>query len=88
MLWSRDAHVADGINRDHRNPDYVREFRLPAELRATSDLDEAITGSDLLVVGVPTSGFREVVRKAAATVGPGCRWSAWPRGSRRRRCCG
>jgi len=70
ILWSRSAEVAEGINRDHVNPVYVREFRLAAELRATSDLDEAVAGSDLLVVGVPTSGFREVLRKAGATVRP------------------
>jgi glycerol-3-phosphate dehydrogenase (NAD(P)+) len=70
MLWARSAEVAEGVNRGHANPAYVSEFRLPAELRATSDLDEAVTGCDLLVVGVPTAGFREVVRKAAASLRP------------------
>src|SRR5579862_1577281 len=70
MLWSRAAEVAEGINRDHANPTYVREFRLPEELRATTDLDEAVSGADLLVVGVPAAGFRDVVRKAGAALRP------------------
>jgi glycerol-3-phosphate dehydrogenase (NAD(P)+) len=70
MLWARSAEVADGINRDHVNPAYVSDFRLTAELRATSDLDEAVSGADLLVVGVPTAGFRDVVRKGASALRP------------------
>ena len=70
MLWARSAEVAEGVNRDHVNPAYVSEFRLPADLRATSDVEEAVTGCDLLVVGVPTAGFRDVVRKAGASLRP------------------
>jgi glycerol-3-phosphate dehydrogenase (NAD(P)+) len=70
MLWARSAEVAEGVNRDHANPSYLSEFRLPADLRATSDLGEAVTGCDLLVVGVPTAGFRDVVRKAGASLRP------------------
>ncbi|HVM63876.1 MAG TPA: NAD(P)H-dependent glycerol-3-phosphate dehydrogenase [Acidimicrobiales bacterium] len=69
VLWARTAEVAERINRDHVNPAYVSEFRLAPELRATSDLDEAVAGCDLLVVGVPAAGFRDIARKA----GPGLR---------------
>jgi glycerol-3-phosphate dehydrogenase (NAD(P)+) len=62
LLWARDPDVADGINKDHVNPAYVSEFSLPARLRACSDLVEAATECDLLIVGVPTSAFRAVLR--------------------------
>jgi len=62
VLWARDADVADGINNDHVNPAYVSEFPLPPRLRASSDLVEAATECDLLIVGVPTSAFRAVLR--------------------------
>jgi glycerol-3-phosphate dehydrogenase (NAD(P)+) len=71
VLWARTAEVAEGVNRDHVNPAYVSEFRLPPELRATSDLDEAVADCELLVVGVPAAGLRDIARKA----GPGLR--AW-----------
>jgi len=70
VLWSRTPEVAEGINRDHANPSYVQEFRLPARLRATADLAEAVTDCDLLVVGVPTSSFREVLQRIAPHVRP------------------
>ena len=70
VLWSRSPEVAEGINRDHANPSYVQEFRLPARLRATADLAEAVTDCDLLVVGVPTSSFREVLQRIAPHVRP------------------
>jgi glycerol-3-phosphate dehydrogenase (NAD(P)+) len=70
VLWSRRPEVAEGINRDHANPSYVREFHLPSRLRATADLAEATTDCDLLIVGVPTSSFREVLQQITPHVRP------------------
>jgi len=70
VLWARSTDVAEGINRDHANPSYVQEFRLPARLRATADLAEAVTDCDLLIVGVPTSSFREVLQRIVPHVRP------------------
>ena len=43
---------------------------MPEQLRATSDLAEAVGACDVLIVGVPTSGFRQVLEAAAANVRP------------------
>jgi glycerol-3-phosphate dehydrogenase (NAD(P)+) len=69
-LWARTDEVAEVINRDHTNPTYVQGFRLPSKLRATSDLEEAASACDLLVVGVPTAAFRTVVTEAGRYVRP------------------
>ena len=69
-LWARSDEVADAINRDHTNPAYVQGFRLPAGLRATSDLEGAASECDLLVVGVPTIAFRAVVTEVGRYVRP------------------
>src|SRR5258708_1834047 len=58
VLWARNADVADSVNKEHMNEGYLPGCRLSPRLRATSDLEEAVSEADLLVVGVPTQGFR------------------------------
>lgn len=58
VLWSRRATLAEQIDKDHENGDYLAGYRLPTQLRATADLEEAVRHADLLVVGVPSQGFR------------------------------
>ena len=69
-LWARSAEVAKAVNDDRRNPAYLGDAALPEELSATSDLAEALAEADLLVVGVPTSGFRGVLEEARELVRP------------------
>ena len=70
VLWARDPDVAREIDERHRNEKRVPGFALPEQLRATSDLAEAVGACDVLIVGVPTSGFRQVLEAAAANVRP------------------
>ena len=67
-LWSRDAEIADAINREHRNPKYLKQTVLPANVRATTDLEEAVRDQELLVCAVPSHGVRDVMARAAAHV--------------------
>jgi glycerol-3-phosphate dehydrogenase (NAD(P)+) len=69
-LWARTPDVALAINRDHANPRYVKEFGLPTRLRATGDIEETAADCDLLIVGVPTSAFRSVLRQVAPHLRP------------------
>ncbi len=60
VLWARRPELADTINSTAENPDYLPGHRLPYGLRATPDLEEALADTELLVMGVPSHGFREV----------------------------
>ena len=70
ILWARDAEVAKTIATEHVNPLYLPGFTLTPKLAATSDIEEATCGADLLVVGVPSSGFRRVLVDAAPHMRP------------------
>ena len=48
VLWARDAAVADEVDREHTNKSYLPGFDLPDRLRATADLEEAVTHAELL----------------------------------------
>jgi glycerol-3-phosphate dehydrogenase (NAD(P)+) len=70
VLWARDPEVAHSIDADHQNPKYLPGFALPPSLTATADLTTAVCEADLLVVGVPTSGFRGVLEETVQCVRP------------------
>ncbi len=69
-LWARRPELADAINADHRNVDYLPDFDLPATLRATNDLEEAVRCADVVVMGVPSHGFRTTLATLAGWVRP------------------
>ena len=58
-LWARRPELADSINSDHRNPDYLPDVALAANLRATSDPAEALDGARLVAIAVPAQSLRE-----------------------------
>jgi glycerol-3-phosphate dehydrogenase (NAD(P)+) len=70
VLWARDPEVARAVQHDHENPAYLPGFGLDPALAATSDLEGAVCGADLVVLGVPTSGFRRVLGDAAPYMRP------------------
>ncbi len=69
-LWARRQELADQINDDHRNGDYLADFDLPEALVATADLEEAVTGCDVLVMAVPSQGFRGALEDVSAHLRP------------------
>lgn len=64
VLWARRPELAEAIAVGHENPEYLAGRPLPVALRATSDLAEALDGTDVVVVGVPSHGFRDVLGAA------------------------
>jgi len=69
-LWARDGEVAREIDEKHTNSRYLEGFDLPERLSGTSDLEEAVSDADVLVVGIPSHAFREVLEQAAPHVRP------------------
>jgi glycerol-3-phosphate dehydrogenase (NAD(P)+) len=60
VLWARRPALALAINQERENPDYIPGHTLPDALTATSDLAEAVSGVDAVVMAVPSHGFRDV----------------------------
>jgi len=69
-LWVRDGELAESIDQNQENPIYLPRIRLPEDLRATCDMTEAVTNADLVVMGVPSHGFRTVLEHVAETIKP------------------
>ncbi len=60
VLWARRADLAHTIATEHVNHDYLDGFALPPTLRATHSLEEAVCDADVVVMAVPSHGFRDV----------------------------
>jgi glycerol-3-phosphate dehydrogenase (NAD(P)+) len=70
ILWARNAEVAAEVNESHSNSTYLPGASLARRLRATSDLEEAVRDADVLIVGVPSKGFRATLEEARRWVRP------------------
>jgi len=69
-VWARDPELAREIYERDANSRYLPGFTLPSNLNATADLEKAVHDTDLLVVGVPTHGFRAILADARPYLRP------------------
>ncbi|EUA92385.1 NAD-dependent glycerol-3-phosphate dehydrogenase family protein [Mycobacterium ulcerans str. Harvey] len=59
LQWVRSEATAKDINDNHRNSRYLgNDVVLSETLRATTDFSEAANCADVVVMGVPSHGFR------------------------------
>jgi len=70
VLWARRPEVAQQITADHGNA-YLPDVALPEQLTATADLEEALSEADVVVMGVPSHGFRDVLARGAPAISAG-----------------
>lgn len=69
VLWARRSELAETINLFHENPVYLPDLKLPDQLRASNDLEEVLHGAEVVVMAVPSHGFRAVLRDVAEVAG-------------------
>ena len=71
VLWARSPAPGRAIDRRHENPAYLAGC--PARrLRATDSLAEAVDGAALVMMAVPSHGFRAVLGEMAPSLVSGC----------------
>ena len=61
-FWMRNESQAEQLNLTRENSQYLPNYRLNERIVATSDMADAVKGSGLIFVAVPSSSFRQVVR--------------------------
>jgi glycerol-3-phosphate dehydrogenase (NAD(P)+) len=69
-LWARDPQLAEEVATRHTNERYLPDAELNPELDATDSLERAASSADVLVMAVPSHGFRAVLEQAAPHVRP------------------
>jgi glycerol-3-phosphate dehydrogenase (NAD(P)+) len=69
-IWARDPATVREINERHTNEKYLPGARLPASLVACESIEETVGDIDVLVMGVPSHGFRGVLTRAKPHLRP------------------
>ncbi|MEE8815094.1 MAG: NAD(P)H-dependent glycerol-3-phosphate dehydrogenase [Lachnospiraceae bacterium] len=70
-IWSIDPHEVELINTRHEQTEKLPGTILPEKTKASTDLQEIITGKDLLVLAVPSKFTRSTARSMAPFVAKG-----------------
>lgn len=72
LLWSRRKDLADRMARERENSEYLPGVELPEGLTSTADLQD-LAAASVLIVAVPSHGFRQVLREYLLQVDHGAR---------------
>ena len=64
-LWAREPEVVAAVRESGENSLFLPGHPLPGGVTCTSDLAEALAGAEVVVMAVPSHGFRAVLRSAA-----------------------
>ncbi len=70
-LWSRNAEVVKGINREHENSVYLVGHKLEGRVRATHEISEALRGAELVVLAAPSHAMRELLTRMRGRIALG-----------------
>jgi len=71
VMWAFEPEVAEEVNRRHRNDLFLPDAPLDHALAATTDLEAAVRGAEMVVSAVPSHAVRAVMAGAAPAVRPG-----------------
>ena len=69
-IWARCEETVNEINEHHTNSRYLPGATLNSKLVATHCIEEAVSGCDVLVMGVPSQHFRDVLEQAREHIRP------------------
>lgn len=61
-MWSFDPLVAEEINNERTNKNYLPDLMIPDHITALADLEKAVAGTQTIVMSVPSHAFRENIR--------------------------
>ena len=68
-IWSRNPEHAREIQSARENKRLLPGVMLPERVEVSADIDEAVEGSDYLVLAIPTEFVRETLSSLAPTLG-------------------
>ncbi|MCH3883545.1 NAD(P)H-dependent glycerol-3-phosphate dehydrogenase [Tenacibaculum aquimarinum] len=69
-IWARKQETVDEINEHHTNQKYLPDAQLTRSLKAVNTIKEVVENADLIVMGIPSQNFREVLLQAKPHIRP------------------
>jgi glycerol-3-phosphate dehydrogenase (NAD(P)+) len=62
-IWAREKEVTAGINKNHINPEYLSDVKLPNIVKASNSIEEALKNTEMVVFATPSHALREVAKR-------------------------
>jgi len=69
-LWAREPDVVQAVRERRENTLYLPGHLLPEALICTGDLSQALAGAEIVIMAVPSHGFRDVLRRGRPHLPP------------------
>lgn len=71
VLWARRRELVDELRTTRVNSRYLPGHRVHDELQLTDDVVDAVRDASLVVMAVPSAGFRDIARMLSLHLEPG-----------------
>lgn len=69
-LWTRDLNTVEEINTFHTNEKYLPKAILHKGLKASNSIKDTVKNADVIIMGIPSQSFREVLEEAKPHIRP------------------
>ena len=69
-IWARRPETVEEINTQHTNEKYLPQARLTSSLKASNSIQDTVKDADVVVMGIPSQSFREVLQTARPHIRP------------------
>jgi len=70
LMWGRNSDVVEEINSSHTNQKFLPSAKLPTEIRATTNVEDALAFSSNIVLAVPAQSLRANLRTWRPLISP------------------
>ncbi|MEI9906965.1 MAG: NAD(P)H-dependent glycerol-3-phosphate dehydrogenase [Actinomycetota bacterium] len=70
LVWGRNQSVVDEINSSHTNVAYIPDVILPARIKATTEIRDALNYSNIYVLAIPAQSLRAKLGEIKPFVDP------------------
>jgi len=74
LIWARRKEIADQINHERENSEYMPNVVLPKKVRATTDLKHSVTITDKIVFAVPSHAVQDLCERLGKYKLPKPQW--------------
>ena len=69
-LWARNEKIVTEINEKHSNEKYLPKAKLHRHLKASNSIEETVRDADVIIMGIPSQNFRQVLLQAKPHIRP------------------
>ncbi len=70
-IWAKEPEVVESINAQNENTSFLPGIKLPADLKASSDIKDAVHSKDVVVITTPSQYLRRSISDISFMLSPG-----------------